>query len=51
MTKKEMIETYLEEHMAEFSACSDTIHGLAEPSGEEYRSAEELENLLEASWI
>ncbi len=47
MTKKEMIETYLEEHMAEFSACSDTIHGLAEPSGEEYRSAEELENLLE----
>ena len=44
---QELLEHYLEEHMAEFAAASDEIHRLAEPSGEEYRSAQVLEELLE----
>ncbi len=48
MTAKERIVQYLDGHMAEFAACSDTIHELAEPSAEEYKSAEVLEDLLEA---
>ena len=48
MTAKEHIIQYLEEHMAEFAACSDRIHELAEPSSEEYQSAIVLEDLLEA---
>lgn len=47
MTVKERIEQYLDENAAEFTACSDVIHGLAEPSGEEYKSAAVLEDLLE----
>lgn len=48
MDKKAFIENYLEEHKAEFTGCADKIHGLAELSGEEYKSAEALEDLLEA---
>lgn len=48
MTIKEQLEQYLEEHMAEFAACSDKIQEFAEPSGQEYKSAQVLEDLLEA---
>ena len=48
MTAKERIVQYLDEHRTEFASCSDRIHELAEPSSEEYQSAEVLENLLEA---
>ena len=47
MTCQQRIETWLEEHGPEFAACADTIHGMAELSGEEHRSATVLEDLLE----
>lgn len=47
MTIKDRIQQYLEDHAAEFAAVSDTIHSLAEPSAEEYKSATVLEDLLE----
>ena len=47
MTCQQRIETWLEEHGPEFAACADTIHGMAELSGEEHRSAAVLEDLLE----
>ena len=47
MTCQQRIETWLEEHGPEFAACADTIHGMAELSGEEHRSAAALEELLE----
>lgn len=44
---KRTIEHYLDSNQDEWIACSDKIHGLAELSGEEYKSAEALEDLLE----
>ena len=45
---KEAIKACLDAHAAQFAACADAIHGYAELSGEEYRSAAQLEDLLEA---
>lgn len=47
MTQQQKIETWLEAHAAEFAACADRIHDMAELSGEEHRSAAELADLLE----
>lgn len=44
---KKTIESYLDANQAEFTACSDKIHDFAELSGEEYKSAQALEDLLE----
>ncbi len=41
------IEEYLDEHLNEFSVCAKKIHGFAEPSSEEYKSAALLCDLLE----
>lgn len=43
----EMINRYLEELKEELCGCAGKIHDLAEPSGEEYQSAEVLCALLE----
>ena len=48
MTAREQIVQYLEEHRQEWIGCADAIHGFAEPSGGEERSARTLEDLLEA---
>lgn len=47
MNKKEVIKEILERIRDEIITCSDQIHEYAELSGEEYQSAEALENLLE----
>lgn len=44
---KERIEEFLDANQKEFSDCADIIHGYAELSREEYKSAAELEDLLE----
>ena len=48
MTIKEQIEQIVERYGAEYAKCADTIHEYAELSGEEYHSAQVLEDLLEA---
>ncbi len=47
MTYQEIIDRYLEENQAEFAACANKIHTLAELSCEEFQSAIVLEDLLE----
>lgn len=47
MMKEEIIQ-FVETHSSEWADCAAAIHRYAEPSGEEYRSAAQLENLLEA---